>query len=73
MMVRLAWLVVGVAMALNLSACGYRGKLKSPAQIEAEQAKKAHEAEKKKAADEKDKARADAKAKASPAPEPEDK
>ena len=39
-------------LACNLSACGTKGKLKSPSQIEAEEQKKARKEEKEKATQE---------------------
>ncbi len=35
------WLVVCAYLSVTLTACGYKGALKTPAQIEAEAAKKA--------------------------------
>ena len=40
-MKRMLPVLIALALAVNLSACGYKGKLKSPSEIKAEEAKKA--------------------------------
>ena len=38
-------IIMAAALALNLSACGFKGKLKSPSQIAKEEAKKQKKAD----------------------------
>lgn len=43
---RITLLIIAGAVALNLGACGYKGNLKTPAQIAQDNAKKAAEEQK---------------------------
>lgn len=50
---RCAFLAMMVILVSGLTACGYKGRLKTPAQIEKEEVKKAHKKEREAAAQEK--------------------
>ncbi len=43
---RIVSLLILIAFAFNVTACGYKGNLKSPAQMKSQAEKKAHKQEK---------------------------